>query len=79
MKTTRLLAAMLLAAGLLQLPVAHAVSAAVAKPLKEASELVRAGKAKEALAKLNGVTGSGPDDAYMLARGRPKNRNGRKA
>jgi tetratricopeptide (TPR) repeat protein len=68
MKTTRLLAAMLLAAGLLQLPVAHAVSAAVAKPLKEASELVRAGKAKEALAKLNGVTGSGPDDTYMLAR-----------
>jgi tetratricopeptide (TPR) repeat protein len=68
MKTTRLLAAMLLAAGLLQLPVAHAVSAAVAKPLKEASELVRAGKAKEALAKLNGVTGAGPDDTYMLAR-----------
>jgi hypothetical protein len=68
MKTTRLLAAMLLAAGLLQLPVAHAVSAAVAKPLKEASDLVRAGKAKEALAKLNGVTGSGPDDTYMLAR-----------
>jgi hypothetical protein len=68
MKTTRLLASMLLAAGLLQLPVAHAVSAAVAKPLKEASELVRAGKAKEALAKLNGVTGAGPDDTYMLAR-----------
>jgi len=40
----------------------------VAKPLKEASELVRAGKAKEALAKLNGVSGSGPDDTYMLAR-----------
>ena len=68
MKTNRLLAALLLAAGLLQLPVAHAVSAAVAKPLKEASELVRAGKAKEALAKLTGVTGSGPDDNYMLAR-----------
>ena len=68
MKTTRLLAAMLLAAGLLQLPVAHAVSAAVAKPLKEASELVRAGKAKEALAKLNGVASAGPDDTYMLAR-----------
>ena len=46
MKTTRLLATMLLAAGLLQLPLAHAVSAAVAQPLKEASELVRAGKAK---------------------------------
>ena len=68
MKTNRLLAAMLLAAGLLQLPVAYAVSAAVAKPLKEASDLVRAGKAKEALAKLNGVTGAGPDDTYMLAR-----------
>ena len=39
MKTTRLLAAMLLATGLLQLPVAHAVSAAVAKPLKDASEI----------------------------------------
>jgi tetratricopeptide (TPR) repeat protein len=68
MKTSRLLAAALLAAGLLQLPVAHAVTAAVAKPLKEASDLLRAGKAKEALAKLNGVTGSGPDDTYMLAR-----------
>ncbi len=68
MKTNRLLAALLLAAGLLQLPVAYAVSAAVAKPLKEASDLVRAGKAKEALAKLTGVTGSGPDDNYMLAR-----------
>ena len=68
MKTTRLLAALLLAAGLAQVQVAHAVSAAVAKPLKEASELVRAGKAKEALAKLNGVTGSGPEDNYMIAR-----------
>jgi hypothetical protein len=68
MKTTRLLAALLLAAGLAQVQVAHAVSAAVAKPLKEASELVRAGKAKEALAKLQGVTGSGPEDNYMIAR-----------
>jgi hypothetical protein len=68
MKTSRLLAAALLAAGLLQLPVAHAVTAAVAKPLKDASDLLRAGKAKEALSKLSGVTGSGPDDTYMLAR-----------
>jgi hypothetical protein len=68
MKTTRLLAAMLLAAGLLQLPVAYAVSAGVAKPLKEASDLVHAGKGKEAIAKLNGVNGAGPDDNYMLAR-----------
>ena len=68
MKTNRLLAALLLAAGLLQLPAAYAVSAAVAKPLKDASDLLRAGKAKEALAKLNGVSGSGPDDTYMIAR-----------
>ena len=68
MKTTRLLAALLLAAGLLQVPSAFAVSAAVAKPLKEASDLVRAGKGKEAIAKLQGVSGSGPDDTYMLAR-----------
>ncbi|MEP6505365.1 MAG: hypothetical protein ABJD97_18670 [Betaproteobacteria bacterium] len=68
MKTSRLLAAALIAAGLLQLPVAHAVSAAVAKPLKEASELVRAGKAKEALAKLQGVSAAGPDDSYMIDR-----------
>ena len=68
MKTNRLLAAVLLAAGLLQLPAAYAVSAAVAKPLKDASDLLRAGKAKDALAKLSGVSGSGPDDTYMLAR-----------
>ena len=68
MKTTRLLAALLLTAGLAQVQVAHAVSAAIAKPLKEASELVRAGKAKEALAKLQGLSGSGPEDNYMLAR-----------
>ena len=68
MKTNRLLAAMLLAVGLLQLPAAYAVSAAVAKPLKDASDLLRAGKAKDALAKLNGVSGSGPDDTYMIAR-----------
>ena len=68
MKTNRLLAAMLMAAGLLQLQVAHAVSAGVAKPLKDASDLVRAGKAKEALARLQGVTPAGPDDTYMLAR-----------
>ena len=69
MKTTRLLGAVLLAAGLSQFPAAHAaVSAAVAKPLKDASELVRAGKAKEALAKLNGVTAANADDTYMIAR-----------
>ena len=68
MKTLRLLAAALVAAGLLQVPAAHAVSAAVAKPLNEASALLRAGKAKEALAKLNGVTGSGAEDQYVIDR-----------
>ncbi len=68
MKTLRLLAAALIAAGLLHIPAAQAVSAAVAKPLKEASDLLRAGKAKDALAKLSGVTGSGGDDQYMLDR-----------
>ena len=68
MKTTRLLAALLLAAGLVQVQVAHAVSAAVAKPLKEASDLVRANKFKDGLAKLSGVTGTNAEDNYMLAR-----------
>jgi hypothetical protein len=68
MKPLRLLAAALVAAGLLHTPAAFAVSAAVAKPLKEASDLLRAGKAKEALAKLNGVSGSGADDSYMIDR-----------
>jgi tetratricopeptide (TPR) repeat protein len=69
MKTLRLLAAALLAAGLLNIAAAaEPVSAAAAKPLKEASELLHAGKAKEALAKLNGVTTAGPNDVYMVAR-----------
>jgi tetratricopeptide (TPR) repeat protein len=68
MKTLRLLAAALLAAGLLHIPAAHAVSAAVAKPLKEASDLLRAGKAKDALAKLTGVAPAGGDDQYMIDR-----------
>jgi tetratricopeptide (TPR) repeat protein len=68
MKTLRLLAAALLAAGLLHIPAAHAVSAAVAKPLKEASDLLRAGKAKDALGKLTGVAPAGGDDQYMIDR-----------
>jgi tetratricopeptide (TPR) repeat protein len=67
MKTLRLLAAALLSAGLLNIATAQ-VSAGAAKPLKEASELLHAGKAKEALGKLNGITPSGPNDTYMIAR-----------
>jgi tetratricopeptide (TPR) repeat protein len=69
MKTLRLLAAALLSAGLLNIAVAaDPVSAGAAKPLKEASDLLHAGKAKEALAKLNGVTTNGANDQYMVAR-----------
>jgi len=68
MKTLRLLAAALLSAGLLNIAAAQQVSAGAAKPLKEASDLLHAGKAKEALAKLNSVTTAGPNDTYMVAR-----------
>jgi tetratricopeptide (TPR) repeat protein len=67
MKTLRLLAAALLSAGLLNIATAE-VSAGAAKPLKEASELLHANKAKEALAKLNSIAPSGPNDTYMIAR-----------
>ena len=68
MKTLRLLAAALLSAGLLNIAAAQQVSAGAAKPLKEASDLLHAGKAREALAKLNGVATAGPNDVYMVAR-----------
>lgn len=68
MKTLRLLAATLLSAGLVNIAAAQQVSAAVGKPLKEASDLLQAGKAKEALAKLQGVSPQGPNDTYMLDR-----------
>jgi tetratricopeptide (TPR) repeat protein len=68
MSTLRLLAAALLTAGLLNIAAAQQVSAGAAKPLKEASDLLHAGKAREALAKLNGVTSAGPNDIYMVAR-----------
>jgi tetratricopeptide (TPR) repeat protein len=68
MKTLRVLAAALLSAGLVNIAAAQAVSQAVAKPLKEASDLLNAGKAREAIAKLNGVTGTGPNDEYMIYR-----------
>jgi hypothetical protein len=68
MKLLRFLAAALVAGGLAHAPAALAVSAAAAKPLKDASELLRAGKAKEALARLNAVPAAGPDDAYLVDR-----------
>src|SRR6478672_1144448 len=68
MKTLRLLATALLCAGFMNIAAAQAVSAAVAKPLKEASDLLQAGKAREAVSKLNGVTGTSANDTYMINR-----------
>jgi hypothetical protein len=68
MKTLRVLVAALLSAGLLNIAAAQQVSAAVGKPLKEASDLLQAGKAKDAIAKLQGVSAQGPNDTYMIER-----------
>jgi tetratricopeptide (TPR) repeat protein len=68
MKTLRLLTAALFCAGVIDFAAAQQVSAAVGKPLKEASELLQAGKAKEALSKLQGVSPQGPNDGYMIDR-----------
>lgn len=51
MKTLRVLTAALLAAGALSAVQAQAIRAEVGKPLQAASELLKAGKAREALAK----------------------------
>jgi hypothetical protein len=51
MKSLRVLTAALLAAGLLNTVLAQGIRPDVAKPLQAASELLKAGKAKEALAK----------------------------
>ena len=51
MKSLRFLTAALLAAGLLNAAQAQGIRPEVAKPLQAASDLLKAGKAKEALAK----------------------------
>jgi tetratricopeptide (TPR) repeat protein len=68
MKTFRALVVVLLSAGVMNVASAQQVSAAVAKPLKEASDLLQAGKARDAIGKLQGVTGQGPNDSYMIDR-----------
>ena len=69
--TLRHLAAALLAAGFLGSAGAESVRPEVGKPLAQASELLRAGKAKEALAKLHeadAVAGKTPAEQYMIDR-----------
>ena len=71
MKTLRLLAAALLAAGLLNTVHAESLTAAVAVPLKAAGEDLRGGKAKEAMAeihKADAVGGKSAYDNYMINR-----------
>jgi len=51
MKSIRVLTTALLAAGLLSTASAQGIRAEVGKPLQQASELLKAGKAREALAK----------------------------
>ena len=71
MKPHRLLTALLLAAGLLAGASAQSVRPEVGKPLQQAGDLLRAGKAKEALAKVreaDAVGGKTPAEQVMIDR-----------
>lgn len=70
-KTLRTLTAALLAAGLMSAAQAQGVRAEVGRPLQQASELLKAGKAREALAKANeanAVGGKTPAEQLMIDR-----------
>jgi tetratricopeptide (TPR) repeat protein len=67
----RLLSAALLAAGLVSTALAQGVRPEVGKPLQQASDLLRAGKAKEALARVyeaDAVSGKTPTEQLMIDR-----------
>jgi hypothetical protein len=69
--TLRTLTAALLAAGLLSAAQAQGVRAEVGRPLQQASELLKVGKAREALAKANeanAVGGKTPGEQLMIDR-----------
>lgn len=71
MKTLRLLAAALIAAGCLGPVQAQSLRPEVAKPLQQAGELLRAGKAREALAKVkeaDSVGGKNANEQLMIDR-----------
>ncbi len=71
MKPLRVLTATLLAAGLLSAAQAQGIRPEVGKPLQQASELLKAGKARDALAKANeanAVGGKNPTEQLMIDR-----------
>ena len=71
MKSIRVLTTALLAAGLLSTASAQGIRAEVGKPLQQASELLKAGKAREALAKAreaDAVAGKTPAEQLMIDR-----------
>jgi hypothetical protein len=71
MKPLRLLTALLLAAGLMAGASAQSVRPEIGKPLQQAGDLLRAGKAKEALAKVreaDAVGGKTPAEQVMIDR-----------
>ena len=70
-QSLRVLAAALLAAGALTAAQAQGVRPEVAKPLQQASELLKGGKAKEALAKAreaDAMAGKTPGEQLMIDR-----------
>lgn len=70
-KTLRTLSAALLAAGLMTAAQAQGVRAEVGRPLQQASELLKAGKARDALTKANeanAVGGKTPTEQLMIDR-----------
>ncbi|HVK31861.1 MAG TPA: hypothetical protein VM845_05060 [Burkholderiaceae bacterium] len=71
MKSLRVLTATLLAAGLLSAAQAQGIRPEVGKPLQQASDLLKSGKAREALAKANeanAVGGKTPAEQLMIDR-----------
>ena len=71
MKSIRLLTTALLAAGLLSTASAQGIRAEVGKPLQQAGELLKAGKAREALVKAreaDAVAGKTPAEQLMIDR-----------
>jgi hypothetical protein len=71
MKSIRILTTALLAAGLMSAAVAQGIRPEVAKPLQQASDLLKAGKAREALVKAreaDAMGGKNPTEQLMIDR-----------
>ena len=71
MKSIRVVATVLLAAGLVGPALAQGIRPEVGKPLQQASDLLKGGKAKEALAKAreaDAIGGKNPTEQLMIDR-----------